>query len=118
MENKERIAKLKYRAYLMYTRDQMGGYKNIARWLGLNVWRVRDWCRDFKSGAYQPLLANRNYEEKRELVLQGRLTGKSYTQLGREHKVPVNLVKYWAKAAEESEEIYTKSVDKKEELGG
>lgn len=118
MENKERIEKLKYRAYLMYTRDQMGGYKSIAKWLGLNVWRVRDWCRDFKSGAYQaqmPKCDTESYEEIKAKVIEGRQAGQSYTSLGRKHKVPVSLVKYWVKAAEEKgPELSTKIVEKKE----
>lgn len=122
MEKKERIAKLKYRAYLMYTRDQMGGYKSIAKWLGLNTWRVRDWCRDFKSGAYEaemPKCESESYEEKKALVIKGRKAGQSYTSLGREHKVSVNLVKYWVKTAEQKElEISTKIVDKQKENGG
>lgn len=117
MEKKERLAKLKYRAYLMYTRDKMGGYKSIAKWLGLNVWCVRDWCRDFKSGAYEakmPAFATDLYEEKKLAVLEGRKAGKSYTNLGRENKVPISLVKYWIKSAEKDDE---KDVEKDDEIG-
>ena len=73
---------------------------------------------DFKSGAYQaqmPKCDTESYEEIKAKVIEGRQAGQSYTSLGRKHKVPVSLVKYWVKAAEEKgPELSTKTVEKKE----
>lgn len=74
------------------------GYKNAAGILGLSVYTVRDWLRDYKKGAFKTELNVNQFrysQETKDRVLALRKQGLSWSELSKATGVNASTCRNW-----------------------
>ena len=77
------------------------GYKSVARTLGLSVYTVRDWSRQFKAGRFMPTRADNQYrydDEIKKRVVALRAQGLSWRKIESQTGVNISSCRTWCKA--------------------
>lgn len=82
------------------------GYKATSTLLGISMYTVRDWLREYKSGIFRPsyrenaIRNTKNVEEIRSRVIADRALGLSYQELMKKHGASRTNIRAWCAQAE------------------
>lgn len=100
-EEKEAVRK-KAEAYF----QEGYGYKATSTLLGISMYTVRDWLREYKSGIFTPsykenaIRNSKNTEEIRSGVIADRALGLSYQELMKKYGASRTNIRVWCAQAE------------------